>query len=331
MTMTVDNWMAALSGIGDTVMGGGSISFDDALRLTGLPEDLTGELARLADRVRRRYAREKADLCSITSARSGICAEDCRFCTQSSHFNTDSPVYPMKTVSEIVEAAKEAESDGAHRFCIVTSGDSLGDRDFETVLEAVGRIREGTGLKRCASVGWLTPERASQLKQAGLDRYHHNIETARSFFPEICSTHTYDDKLATINHLKAAGVETCVGGILNLGESPRQRIEFMFELKELKPDSVPVNFLIPRPGTPLGDRRPMAALEAAKYLAILRLVLPGAFIRLAGGRLETFGDKPALPFSSGVNALLIGNLLTTGGPDVKSDITLLKCLGFDVG
>ncbi|MEK7817621.1 MAG: biotin synthase BioB [Actinomycetota bacterium] len=330
MAVRVDNLGWLLARAEETVMAGGAIGFDDALALTEVPDDSVGELTRLADRVRRRFAREKVDLCSITSARSGICAEDCRFCTQSSHYRTSAPIYPMKPASEIVVAAGKAEDDGAHRFCIVTSGDSLSDRDFETVLEAVGGIRDETGLKRCASVGWLTPERAAALKDAGLDRYHHNIETARSFFPKVCSTHTYDDKLATINHLKEAGIETCVGGILNLGETPRQRIEFMFELKALEPDSVPVNFLIPRAGTPLGDRRPMAALEAVKYLAILRLVLPRAYIRLAGGRLETFGDKPVMPFSAGVNALLIGNLLTTGGPDARSDITLLKCLGFDV-
>lgn len=330
MSRVVDKWTPVLAGVDETVMDGGAIGFDEALALTEIPDSAVGGLARLGDRVRRRFAREKVDLCSITSARSGICPEDCRFCTQSSHYATAAPVYPMKPASGIAAAARKAEDDGAHRFCIVTSGDSLSDRDFETVLEAVGRIREETALKRCASVGWLTRERAAALKAAGLDRYHHNIETARSFFPEVCTTHTYDDKLKTIDHLKAAGIETCVGGILNLGETTRQRVEFMFELKALEPDSVPVNFLIPWQGTPLGDRRPMPALEAAKYLAILRLVLPYAYIRLAGGRLETFGDKPALPFSAGVNALLIGNLLTTEGPDAKSDITLLKCLGFDV-
>lgn len=330
MNEMVDNWNALLLQTEEKIVAGGAIGFSEALRLTGIPDDQAGELMRLAGRIRRRFAREKADLCSIINARSGVCPEDCRFCSQSSHFKTDAPIYPMKSAQEIVDAARKAEDAGAHRFCIVTSGDALSDRDFDTASEAVSRIRDETGLKRCASLGWLDPPRARQLLEAGLNRYHHNVETARGFFPEVCGTHRYDDKLATISHLKSAGVETCIGGILNLGESPRQRIELAFEIRDLEPDSVPVNFLIPRAGTPLGDRKPISAAEAAKYLAIFRLVMPRAFIRLAGGRLETFGDSPALPFDSGVNALLIGDLLTTSGPDARSDITLLKCLGFDV-
>lgn len=329
METTVDNWLTTLERIEEGVLAGGALAFDDALKLTRLPEDLTGDLARAADRVRRRFAREQVDLCSIISARSGICPEDCSFCTQSSRYRTDSPVYPMKSIAALLEAARKAEADGAHRFCLVTSGDTLGERDFETALEAVGRIREETSLKRCASLGWLTVERAAALKEAGLDRYHHNVETARSFFPEVCTTHSYAEKLKTIDYLRESGIEACVGGILNLGESARQRIEFIFELKALKPESLPVNFLIPREGTPLAGRRPIAAAEAVRFLAILRLALPHAFIRLAGGRMETFADKPALPFGAGVNGLLIGDLLTSRGPDARQDITLLKCLGFD--
>lgn len=330
MKTAVDNWKPLLAFIGETVLAGGALAFEDALRLTGLPIEHTGGLARLANQVRQRFAGEKVDLCSIVNARSGSCAEDCRFCAQSSRYLTESPVYPMKNSGEILGAARQAEAGGAHRFCIVTSGGALDDRDFAAVLATLRRIGEETGLKRCASIGWLDQERAERLKAAGLDRYHHNIETARGFFGSVCTTHSYDDKLRTISYLKEAGIETCVGGILNLGESPAQRIEFAFEIRDLEPDSIPVNFLIPREGTPLGDRNPISAEEAARYLAIFRLIMPRADIRLAGGRLETFGDKPALPFDAGVNALLIGDLLTSRGPDAKSDITLLGCLGFDV-
>lgn len=330
MEKAVDNWEPLVEAAGDTVLAGGALTFDDALRLAGLPGEHIGGLVRLANRVRRHFAGDKADLCSIVNARSGICPEDCRFCVQSSRYQTESPVYPMKTTGEILKAARLAEAAGAHRFCIVTSGGALDNRDFDAVLATLGHIGEETGLKRCASIGWLDRERAERLKAAGLDRYHHNIETARGFFGSVCTTHSYDDKLRTIAHLKEAGIETCVGGILNLGESPAQRIEFAFEIRDLEPDSIPVNFLIPREGTPLGDRNPITAEEAARYLAIFRLIMPRADLRLAGGRLETFGDKPALPFDAGVNALLIGDLLTTTGPDARSDITLLGCLGFDV-
>lgn len=330
MAMNVDNWNSLIEGAEAALLGGGALGFDDALRLTEIPGERIGGLVRLADRVRQRFASNSADLCSIVNARSGLCREDCRFCSQSSHYSTGAPVYPMKTPAEILKSAQAAEKAGAHRFCIVTSGDALSDRDFDAVLAALGQIAEKTGLKRCASLGRLTPDRARALKDAGLGRYHHNIETAPSFFPDMCTTHSYEDKLETIAHLREAGIEVCVGGILGLGESPGQRIEFAFELRGLNPDSVPVNFLSPRPGTPLAARKPVSAMEAAKYLAIFRLIMPGMSIRLAGGRLETFDGQAALPFNAGVNALLIGDLLTMPGPSSKSDIALLTCLGFDV-
>lgn len=326
----VDNWSELFKKIEHNVLEGHDISFGEALSLTEATDDAVEELAAVASRVRQHFCRESVDLCSIINARSGKCSEDCKFCSQSRKYATNSPSYPMKTVDEIVIAAKTAESNGAHRFCIVSSGETLADRDFDIVLEAVRRIRNETGLNRCASVGSLTSQRANSLKDAGLNRYHHNIETARSFFPAVCSTHTYDDKIETIDNLKNAAIETCVGGILNLGESPVQRLEFAFELKDIEPDSIPINFLNPRAGTPLAEQPPMAALEAAKYLAIFRLILPRTSIRLAGGRQETFKERPELPFSSGANALLIGDLLTTKGPAVKSDLNLLESLGFNL-
>ena len=330
MAKTVDNWTALLEGMEERLLAGGALSLADAKQLMELPDEHLPGLLSAADRIREYFTSDQADLCSIINARSGKCREDCKFCVQSNHYRTDSPVYPLKPAGEIIHAAQRAEQAGAHRFCIVTSGEALGGQDFQTVLDVIGLIAAETGLKRCASLGRLTGERVERLREAGLNRYHHNVETARSYFPSVCTTHTYEDKLKTILLLKEAGIETCVGGILNLGESPGQRLELAFELKELEPDSVPVNFLVPQPGTPLAGRKPIPALEAARCLAIFRLVMPQTHIRLAGGRVETFGDKPGLPFQSGANALLIGSLLTMPGPDVKSDITLLTCLGFDV-
>lgn len=319
-----------LEEIEKTVIGGDSITREQAEQLARIPDEMIDELAAVALRVRRHFCRDKVDLCSIINARSGRCGEDCKFCAQSTRHSAGAPVYPMKSVDEIVATAKQTETNGAHRFCIVTSGEALDAADFAVVLEAVSRIKAETGLKRCASVGRLTAERARELKEAGLNRYHHNVETARGFFPAICSTHTYEDKLETITHLKDTAIETCVGGILNIGESPDQRLEFAFEIRGLQPDSVPLNFLNPRSGTPLAGRPPLAAREAAKFLAIFRLILPRASIRLAGGRRETFKDQPGLPFASGVNALLVGDLLTTDGPPVESDLSLLDSLGFDL-
>lgn len=324
----VYNWPSILKTVDEVSQTGKGIDRSQALQLIGIPKELLGELADIADRTRQRFSGNKIDLCSIINARSGKCAEDCVFCAQSSRNQASSPIYPMKTADEIVGAAKVAEERGSRRFCIVTSGKKLSDHDFDTALEAISQIREKTGLQRCASLGELTETRAQLLKEAGLNRYHHNLETNRDFFPHICSTHTYDDRVKTINFVKDAHIETCVGGILNLGETSKQRIEFAFELRELNLVSIPINFLNPRPGTPLAKRLPISAVEATKYLAIFRLILPKSYIRLAGGRLETFGNQPELPFSAGVNGLLIGDLLTTKGLEVSSDISMLKSLGF---
>lgn len=331
MSNVVDNSAERFLILSERIIDGGEITFDEAFDLTKTREQSVPLLARAADRIRRRFTDNRIDLCSIINARSGRCPEDCKFCAQSSRYETGAPVYPMKSVSEIVEAAKTAEEAGAHRFCIVTSGDALTDQDFETVVTAVRKIKEETGMRRCASVGSLTPERTARLARAGLNRYHHNVETAAGFFPEVCATHTYGEKLATISNLETAGIEKCVGGILNMGESPRQRIEFAFELKELAPVSVPINFLDPRPGTPLAERPPITAAEAIKYLSIFRFVLPRTYIRLAGGRAETFAGNPSQPFTTGVNGLLIGDLLTTEGPSARADLEMLAALGFEVG
>lgn len=329
MTTQVDNWNKILKEVEDKAINS-SISFEDALSLTQIPDELISDLAKIANNVRQKYSQNKVDLCSIINARSGKCSENCKFCVQSAHHEADISTYPMKSVEEIVEAAKLAEKGGAHRFCIVTSGNQLNDHDFEIALKAIGQIKKQTNLKRCASLGKLTKQRAKRLKEAGISRFHHNLETAQSYFSEVCTTHTFEQRLKTINELKEEGIQTCVGGILNLGETPKQRIEFAFKLKELEVDSVPINFLNPRPGTPLENQEPINELEAIKYLAIFRLIMPKTYIRLAGGRQETFKD-PSLPFNAGVNALLIGDLLTTQGPQAKSDLEMLKSEGFNIG
>jgi biotin synthase len=330
MNNSVHNWNLLLDEVEHSILAGENINFQSALKLTEIPEDSIDKLFQVANNVRQAFNQNKVDLCSIINARSGKCSEDCKFCTQSKHNNTDAPVYPMKEVTQIVDSAKISEENGAHRFCIVTSGLQLNDSEFQIALEAIEKIGVETDLKRCASMGKLTLERARQLKEAGLSRYHHNLETSKSFFSQVCTTHTYEQKIQTINYLKDAGIETCVGGILNLGETAKQRIEFAYELKAVEPDSVPINILNPRPQTPLENRPLISALQAAQYLAIFRLIMPKASIRLAGGRLETFKDDLKMPFLAGVNALLVGDLLTTKGADVTSDISQIKSLGFNV-
>jgi biotin synthase len=326
------NIMLDIASLKSEILQNEGLSFDKALALTELQAaDEIENLVSLADEVRRAFCGDEVDLCSIINARSGRCTEDCAFCSQSSHYRTEVPIYPLKSCSEILTAALQAQAQGAHRFCIVTSGKSLNSREFKQVLEALQAISQATGLKRCASLGSLTEAQAFELKAAGLQRYHHNLECAESFYPRICTTHTYTQRVQTVKAVKAAGLEVCCGGILNLGETPQQRIEFIFELKALNPDSVPINFLNPRPGTPLADRILISSLEALKYIALFRLVMPRALIRLAGGRCENLQNNYEQGLKAGINGLLIGNYLTTEGPAASQDIEILNKLGLKTG
>ena len=232
-------------------------------------------------------------MCSLVNAKSGGCAEDCGFCAQSRYAEADTPMHAMMEPDQILEHAKAAEAAGAHRFCMVTQGQGLSKRDFAKILEGARLVSEQTNLKRCASIGHMSADRARQLKDAGIQRVHHNVESARSYYPEVSTTVRYEGRLRTIDAVKEAGLETCVGGILNLGESPRQRVEMAFELAEINPDSVPINLLNPRTGTKFGERELMDPWEVVKWVAIFRLILPDALFRLCGGRVENLDDLAA--------------------------------------
>src|SRR6476620_1835535 len=233
---------------------------------------------------------DSTDMCSLVNAKSGGCAEDCGFCAQSRYAESDTPMHAMMDPEQILEHAKAAEAAGAHRFCMVTQGQGLSKRDFKQILEGARLVAEQTNLKRCASIGHMSAERARALREAGIQRVHHNVESARSYYPEVSTTVRYEGRLRTIEAVKEAGLETCVGGILNLGESPRQRVEMAFELSEINPTSVPIHLLNSRPGTKFGDREYMDPVEAVKWIAIFRLIMPEALFRLCGGRVENIGE-----------------------------------------
>ncbi len=236
---------------------------------------------------------DSTDMCSLVNAKSGGCAEDCGFCAQSRFADAETPMHAMMEPEQILEHARAAEAAGAHRFCMVTQGQGLSKRDFEKYLEGVRLVSEHTNLKRCASVGHISAERAKALREAGVQRVHHNVETAASYYDEVTSTVRYEGRLRTIDAVREAGLETCVGGILNLGETREQRVEMAFELAEIDPTSVPINMLNPRPGTKFGDREYMDPWEAVKWIAIFRLILPDALFRLCGGRVENLGGAAA--------------------------------------
>jgi biotin synthase len=273
---------------------------------------------------------DSTDLCSLVNAKSGGCAEDCGFCAQSRFAEAETPMHAMMSAEQILEHAKAAEAAGAHRFCMVTQGQGLSRREFEKILEGARLVAEHTNLKRCASVGHMSAARAKALKDAGIQRVHHNVETAFSYYDEVSTTVRYEGRLRTIQAVREAGLETCVGGILNLGESREQRVEMAFELAEIDPTSVPINLLNPRPGTKFGDRELLDPWEAVKWIAIFRLILPGALFRLCGGRVENLGELQPLAVKAGLNGVMMGNFLTTLGSEPEQDRAMFEELGLNV-
>jgi len=273
---------------------------------------------------------DATDMCSLVNAKSGGCAEDCGFCAQSRYAEADTPLHAMMEPEQILEHARAAEAAGAHRFCMVTQGQGLSRRDFEKVLAGARLVAEHTNLKRCVSIGHMSGERAQALKQAGVQRVHHNVETAASYYPEVSTTVRYDGRLRTIDAVREAGLETCVGGILNLGETREQRVEMAFELAAINPTSVPINLLNPRPGTKFGDRELMDPWEVVKWIAIFRLILPEALFRLCGGRVENLGELQATAVKAGLNGVMMGNFLTTLGNTPEQDRATFEGLGLNV-
>jgi biotin synthase len=307
------------------------ISFEEALALGELSDhEGIGELVERAWAVRKENFGDSTDMCSLVNAKSGGCAEDCGFCAQSRYAEADTPMHAMMEPEQILEHARAAEAAGAHRFCMVTQGQGLSKKDFKKILDGARLVSEHTNLKRCASIGHMSGERAKALREAGIQRVHHNVESSRSYYPEVSTTVRYEGRLRTIDAVKEAGLETCVGGILNLGESPRQRVEMAFELSELEPDSVPINLLNPREGTKFGDRPLMDPWEVVKWVAIFRLIIPGALFRLCGGRVENLGELQPLAVKAGLNGVMMGNFLTTLGAEPEDDRAMFEELGLNV-
>ncbi|MEW5773451.1 MAG: biotin synthase BioB [Thermodesulfobacteriota bacterium] len=290
-----------------------------------LPEmlSLARELARLA------FGRT-VSLCAIVNAKSGACPEDCAFCAQSAHGRADAPRYALVDLEKVLDAARQAQAAGARRFSVVLSGAGPEPGEFALLLDMVRAITL-LGLQADTSPGILGREQLAALKEAGLAGYHHNLETARSFFPNICTTHAYDEDVAAVAAAKELGLYVCSGGIFGLGESWEQRAELLLDLRALEVDSVPVNFLNPIPGTPLEHRPVLAPSEAQKILALARFLLPRAAIRVCGGRPAVFGAQVLPVLSSGASGLMIGDYLTVRGADPAEDLRGVVAAGLEPG
>lgn len=258
-------------------------------------------------------------LCSIINARSGKCSEDCRYCTQSAHFATDTPVYPLLGSDEIVNAAAQAKADGASRFSLVTSGRGPSPDDLPRLCAIIARIRDEVGIKICGSFGIINESDLLLLGRAGLSRYHHNLETSAEFFPKVTTTHDFADRQATIRAAQAAGLEVCAGGIIGLGETEDDRVSLACSLAELGITSVPINILIPLAGTPLADFDPLSVIDILRTIALFRLILPMATLRLAAGRESGLADFLSTAFMAGADGMMIGGYLTQRGRSPEDD------------
>lgn len=307
-----------------------SISEDDAKLLYEIGKVHPFMVYSYGSEIREHFKGKKINLCCIINAKSGICPENCRFCAQSAHYQTDAPVYPLLSASEIIKRAHEAKEWGAHFFSIVTSGTSIGSKEeWEEIYEAIQGIN-ALNIKPCGSLGMLSDEEALALKQAGLFRYHHNLETSRSYFHNICTTHDYQDDIETNKAAKRAGLSVCCGGIIGLGETMEHRIEMAMTLKEIDVDSVPINILNPIPGTPLESNPSLSPLEILMTISLYRFILPDKDIKLCGGKEKNLRQLLPLGIVAGCNSLMTGNYLTTTGREAAHDIEMIRDLGLEV-
>ncbi|HVN67551.1 MAG TPA: biotin synthase BioB [Candidatus Sulfotelmatobacter sp.] len=319
--------------LADEVIGGKNISPAEAEQLISTPNSELLPLLTATEKIRRHWHGNKIKLCGIVNAKSGRCSENCSFCAQSAHHKTDCQVYPLLSEDELVTAAKSAEKNmSATCFSFVTSGKTIhSDAELATLGSALATITKETKLNRCVSLGTMNREQLGKLKAAGLKRLHHNLETAASYFPKMCTTHTFADRLKTIELAKEAGLEVCSGGIFGIGETAAQRVELAFTLKELGVESVPINILNPVPGTPAAaNHHPLSPFEVLKLVATYRFVLPEQDIGVFGGRELALGTLQPLMFPAGANVTLIGDYLTTKGQAPARDLQMIRELGLTI-
>lgn len=274
------------------------------------------------------FVSDKVEFCSIVNARNGKCSQNCKYCAQSSHYRTDIETYPLISEEEVVKAALEAKSNHADRFAVVTSGKTPAEEDFDKVVSLIKAVNKIDGIKSCASIGILDEEQAKALAGAGLKRFHHNINTCRSYYPQVCTTHTWDDRLNTCRLVKKYGMELCCGVILGMGETIEQRVEMAMELAEIQPNSIPINILMPIPDTPFENYHDKIDEEnILRTIAIFKIANPKSVVRFCGGRMRLSDENQELALKTSVEGILIGNYLTTTGKAPEEDIQTIKKLG----
>lgn len=318
--------MSIVKDLKEKVLSGFLLTRKEALMLVDAPLE---ELAEAADEIRSRVCGDGFDICTIVNGKCGRCSEDCKYCAQSAHYHTAcTETYPLLSTEQLLAGAKHNAGQGVRRYSIVTSGRRLTDREVDQVCESIRAIKKEVTIEVCVSFGLLGEEQFRKIHEAGASRVHCNLESSARYFPEVCTTHTYEEKIETLKAAKRAGMSVCSGGILGLGETMEDRIDMVLTARELGVKSIPVNLLNPIPGTPYGHNRPLSNDEARRCVAIFRFLIPDASIRLAGGR-GLVGDKGEGCFTSGANAAISGDMLTTAGITVETDMELLEKLGYE--
>ena len=282
-----------------------------------------------SDMIRDHYFGKEIHLCTICNGKSGRCSEDCRFCSQSAFYSTDAPVYPIMEKDELVKGGTHASGTPINRYSIVTTGKGLPSGDVKAVAEAMAEL-DGSKIGRCASLGILDEEDLKTLKDAGVNRYHHNLEASQGYFNEVCTTHTYEERANTILSAKKLGMEVCAGGIFGIGETDDHILELALDLRRLDVDSVPINFLIPIKGTPFETMQNLTPLKCLKIIALFRYVLPDREIIICGGREQNLGDLHSMIYYAGASGIMTGNYLTREGRTLDKDLDMIHSLGFKI-
>jgi len=310
------------------VINGNTISFDEAERL-----NLTDNLVKLADSanlITRKFSQDSVDVETLLNAKSGNCPEDCSFCAQSTFYETGITKYPLLPDEIILDKAVEAKMNGAASFCLVCAYREPPQNEFEKICKVIERLRKEVDIDINVSLGFMTPQRAQRLKSLGIKRYNHNLEASESFFSEICKTHDFADRVKTARTVKDAGLELCCGGIIGMGETPKQRIELAFSLSTLEPDEVPINVLIPRKGTPKElENCSINTMDIIRTIAVWRFIMPKTILKIAGGREVYFKDNGKLALQAGANGIITGGYLTTNGNAPNKDIQMIHEIGLD--
>ena len=308
----------------DKVLSGGILTPDEARRLLYLPDEMIGELACAAAKITKTARGAAIDVEQLANIKKNACSEDCTFCSQSAFYNTDVDTYELPPSGEIVDKARKAKEQGANSYCLVAAWRQPPPDDFERVCEIVSQIKSEIGLDIECSLGFLTQEQAQRLKESGVSRYNHNLETARSKFPEICTTHTYQDRMDTLQTARNAGLELCTGGILGMGESREQRLELLLDMAGMRPEEAAVNILVPVPNTPLELQTPITESEILRTVAVLRFLLPHSIIKLSGGREFHLSDSGKALLEGGANGIITEGYLTMGGNSMSKDMEMIR-------